>query len=560
MVVDAVDATLNEFDEWAARTGRAVDLDEIRILLELSRDYLSHGTPPDFAPGDLDKLLLNVYPHHIVVQSEQAAAQVISHVRDLVAFLGDTGRQITGLDQEIDQIEPLFFGAATNPANWSPEQHAVRAMIGDGVDLTDKAAVDTWLAEHGIVDDDDAEDDDAFLDLLDELGLAPGGVAPMRLPDIAELAAAAKQCEPLATARKFADLVAAGQPADSLGLSSVQLAHVRQLAEAVEFVVVTEDEEVRPGVGIGFWPDGDDEEVVDTWKVALADLLALSLELDAELAEADDVDFTATGPGMFMMMFSMRGDGVPVAEMSEVGLVPEPAWDAWVAEHGDPIRVLVSRLVALGAVVVDDEDVARLTPLSMSAMRDQMIEAGGEVPLLPPPAEMTADDLADILGLFSEDELAAELSAWLEHRSAEQAARELLEVAAVGDAVERVWATSVVNDLDAGPVWPAFLDQQALRPYARIALGEELDDDDRGWLAIDAIAISLDDPDELVQSVLRAAPFGQEEALFELMWRLPHPDVHDVLEAVGQFHPTKKVAKLARRAAHKAATRVHPAG
>jgi hypothetical protein len=558
MAVDAVDAVLNEFEEWAVRTGRAVDLDEIRILLELSRDYLSHRTPPEFAPGDLDKLLLSVYPHHIVVASEQAAAQVISHVRDLVAFLGDNGRPITGLDQEIDEIEPLFFGAATNPANWSPEQHTVRAMIGDGVDLTDQEAVDAWLAEHGIVDDDE-EDDDAFLDLLDELGLAPGGVAPMRLPDIAELATAAKQCEPLAMARKFADLVAAGQPADSLGLSPVELAHVRQLAEAVEFVVVTEDESVQPGVGLDFWPDGDDEEVVDTWKVALADLLALSLELDAELAEADDVDFTATGPGMFMMMFSMRGDGVPVAEMSEVGRVPEPAWDAWVAEHGDPIRVLVARLVALGAVVVDDEDVARLTPLSMSAMRDQMIEAGGEVPLLPPPAEMTADDLADIIGIFSEDELAAELAAWLEHRSAEQAARELLEVAAVGDAVERIWATSVVNDLDAEAVWPEFLDQQALRPYARIALDEELDDDDRGWLAVDAIAISLDDPDELVQSVLRAAPFGQEEALFEIMWRLPHPDVHDVLEAVGQFHPTKKVAKLARRAAHKAATRVHPA-
>ena len=39
------------------------------------------------------------------------------------------------------------------------------------------------------------------------------------------------------------------------------------------------------------------------------------------------------------------------------------------------------------------------------------------------------------------------------------------------------------------------------------------------------------------------------------MARLPHPDAADVLTVVGRLYPDKKIAKLARKSAYKAATR-----
>jgi hypothetical protein len=39
------------------------------------------------------------------------------------------------------------------------------------------------------------------------------------------------------------------------------------------------------------------------------------------------------------------------------------------------------------------------------------------------------------------------------------------------------------------------------------------------------------------------------------MWRLDHPDLADVLKALGDHHPDKALAKAARKAAFKARSR-----
>jgi hypothetical protein len=44
-------------------------------------------------------------------------------------------------------------------------------------------------------------------------------------------------------------------------------------------------------------------------------------------------------------------------------------------------------------------------------------------------------------------------------------------------------------------------------------------------------------------------------ATVEEMWRLDHPDVADVLRALGDHHPDKEIAKAARKAAFKARSR-----
>jgi hypothetical protein len=62
-------------------------------------------------------------------------------------------------------------------------------------------------------------------------------------------------------------------------------------------------------------------------------------------------------------------------------------------------------------------------------------------------------------------------------------------------------------------------------------------------------------PDELVASFREAIPEGQEAAVFDLMWRGTHPDVVEVLHHVGKYYPDKQIAKAARTAAYRAASR-----
>ena len=127
----------------------------------------------------------------------------------------------------------------------------------------------------------------------------------------------------------------------------------------------------------------------------------------------------------------------------------------------------------------------------------------------------------------------------------------------------------------AEPAWRDSLDVPEVRGYAKVALatlagaGEALGEDlpsglellpeDLAWVATDMLALACDDefpdPDELAVSFRDAVPPGQEAALFDAIWRGTHPDAVDVLNHIGRYHPDKQVAKAARTAAHRAASR-----
>jgi hypothetical protein len=502
----ATEETLAELVDWASREGRPVDPDTLRELLEL--------LPDDFAVDSVSELI-DAHAKDNPPSSDTDSRQIVWAVGDLLVFLADTGRisaeRAERLSDELDEIESL---------------HNENMDALAGADL---------------------------LAVLEELGLPVESMAPMRLPELPELGDMARRSQPLALAKAYAE-------GRDLGLGEADLAHVRQLAATVEFVRITADDRLEPGPGLEFWPDGDPEDVIGIWDAALGDLLTMSLDLDAELADVDDVEFDAVGPTAFMMLFAMRGNGVLMSDIREVVSETGPAWDAWVAGHGHPADVLVSRMAALGAVDVDG-DVVRLTPLSLVSMREQLLEAGIEVAVLPPPEEMEAEDLLEVVGSYTEDEMEAELAGWLAHRGPEQAAAELLEAADGGDPVERIWVSSVVREFGdpvARPAWRGVLDRTSLRPYAKIALAEELELDELAALAVDALWVSQDDDEEFAEALRASLPPGQEEPIIDVMWRLDHPEAHAVLTLIGEQHPDKKIAKLARKAAHKAATRIHP--
>jgi hypothetical protein len=547
-------------------------------------------------------------------------------MRDLLAFFDDTGRipakEIKRLERELDRIEPRFLDAVMDPVNWGPARSFMQAMAADGIDFDDQAAMDRWISEYntrvapGLPEQTGPYDDE--VDLKEAFGL-PDRLPPLRLPPEVELASAAGTSRLLARARQLAlwvgdrrgvtedgelsaaDAVTAaralgiavpedqhadgvrpgmpGAPAIRRMKDLPELVQLWHLAADIEFLAFGADH-VTVGAGVEDWQGGDDD-VLDVWDTALAATISDSLLIDADLHAQHDLDFYGVGGAVMVMLFLARGEGVPLTELSEMiretataELLPDPArktWKSWTRAHGDPARTLLARLEELGAVEIGG-DVARLTPLAIWAMRQQLVDCGVDVPLLPPVDEMSVADLVAAADGSSEAEMAAEEAAWLKLRRPEDAANELLEVAAEGGPAARIYATSVATRIGAAaePQWREALDRQQLRPYAKIALGViagveppdfvpglEPRPEDLAWLLTDVLAATSDalGPEEIGHQLREAVPPGQEQAVFEMMWRLPHPAAPDVLTLIGAHHPDKKIAKAARRAAFKASSR-----
>lgn len=253
------------------------------------------------------------------------------------------------------------------------------------------------------------------------------------------------------------------------------------------------------------------------------------------------------------MLFLAREEGVP-GQLAELGAVP-----------------LVSQPSGEGS---DEGPGALLTPLGTWNMREQLEDEGVEIPLLPPPGQMTAANLLAIAEDLDEEELEAEAAAWLEKKAPDAAAAELLAAAADSDPAERLLAIETVNGLGAAaePAWRDALGRPELRAYAKIALieiaggepgvtpiaGLEPEPADLAWLLIDLVAALSDEPDEVPQQIRDSVPAGQEQLMFDAMSQSPHPDAADVLSLIGQHHPDKQIAKAARRSSHRAASRPTP--
>jgi hypothetical protein len=629
---DSVEAVLEELRGWAEQpeqAGRRLggDTDEARLLLDLLHDHLEVGLA-DLAEGDLGELLLEVYPRKVTVLEADDAHDVIPTVRDLLAFCRDTGRlsraKATRLEAELEGIEPRFADAVMDPANWGLARSLTQSMAADGVDFSDQSAVDRWISDYNgslpALGASGAADragispygEEEEVDLAEAFGL-PDRLPPLRLPEDGELAEAARASVLLNRARQLADWVgerrditdgyepAADDVADAtavLGLSADEFAHVWHFADHAEFLSF-HDTYVTTGPTAEDWPSADDDEVLDTWQMAFGEALSCGLLAGIEPDEqaTRNLNFDGAGVAIVMMLFLARTEGIPAAELHELLRetataefspdLADESWLVWTEEHGDPADVLVERLRDLGAVELhrpseddaaegatgSDGEVVRLTPLATWALRLQLEQAGVDAPVLPPVQEMTAADLIAVAEASIEEEVAAEMTAWLELRGTEAAADELLQAAATGGAADRLFATALTARIGAAaePQWRQALAGPQLRPYAKIALAGlagteppnapadlEPTPEDLAWLLTDAIAATCQalEPDEVADQLREALPPGEQpQELLDVMWRLTHPDVVDVLTLVGDHHPDKKVAKAARKAAFKASSR-----
>lgn len=467
---------------------------------------------------------------------------------------------------------------------------------------------------HDVVGDDD---EFADIDIKEALGL-PDALPPIRLLPVPELAATARtapvtnQLAKLTTwvgkdgreVDEDGDLTADGvaEAADALGVDADELAFLWDYALAVEWLVFDDDDEDRvvPGETADDWAAGDDESVLTAWASTFAAVLGETLERygpewEEEDEEDDEPEFDFIGQGMAIavLLFLARREGLSTEEFAEVlwenaagghedddeeahAEIAE-AREEWEADYGDAAALLLDKLTETLAVTTDD-DLVRLTPLALAALREQLVEAGVDIPLLPPTAaELSGTELLEMAAGVTDAEWEAEADGWTAARGQDVAARELLELAAEADPGERMLAVAAVTRIGAPaePAWRENLAVPQVRAYAKVALaarlvGEgdevELPDEldmtpqDLAWVATDLLTLAIDeefpDPEYLAVSFREAVPAGREQLFFDGAARSGHPDALDVLEHLGEYHPDKQVAKAARTAAHKAASRL----
>jgi hypothetical protein len=602
MADNAFDETLTGFRGWAETTERelagdpADDIAELITVFGLMPDYLGIAAPAELTAGNLNDLLLSVYPRKITVLDRADTAFTIPAMRDLTAYLADAGTITPGaaqaLARELDKVEPDFADAVMNPDNWGLATAMMHAMHGDGVDISDSAAVDQWIARQnaGVFHGEGFAGHEADpltwdgVNLKESFGI-PNVLAPIRLPDEAALTALAAAAPLLADLRGLAQRVRG---------TTVRAAE----ADPPVLMLATETGLVKQD-GDTLVP-GDDAESLDdlTGHATVLEKWAriFACVLDTTLAAADrtkphvggDLDLTGHGIAMVADLFLSGRAGVPVTQLSAslrsaaVAEVPPdaagPQWEEWTGAHGDPARLLLGQLARLSAVTIADE-VAHLEPLALFAVAAKLRACGASVPELPPPGEMTADDVVLVSMFGTEDDLEAEFASWVAERTPQDAARELLAFAAGGSAGVRTAAVQLVSRLGdpAEPAWREVLDRPELRCYAKPALLTLLADrdpespvppelklaaEDLAWFVADSFA-----PLTHIDLGNSTFPFDMaeltdggwtvsHETLFEAMARLGHPDALAVLTMLGKHSDDKKTAKAARRAAFKAASRL----
>lgn len=445
----------------------------------------------------------------------------------------------------------------------------------------DAADVDEYEYFESGLDAESANWDD--IDLEDAFDLPPV-LPPVRLPEEAELAAQARR------SALFVDLRAL---ADEVRKTKVQAATVNplliQLAEEAE-LVERNREDLAPGEDAEWLDDlADDSDALEAWEYTFAEILDTTLEVadDSDPLVAHDLDLEGHGAELVTKLFLSRRDGVRITELASAlkdaataDVAAEEAdrqWQAWVDAHGDPLGLLLGQLERLGAVSVTD-DVAHLEPLGVQAVRLKLERDGLFVPALPPPDEMTPDDLVLVWMHGDDDELDTEMAWWTDSRGEEQAARELLAFAADGNAAARTVAIAIVSRLGqaAEPAWREALDRVELRCYAKPQLARlagldpegtdlpaELEPEraDFAWLIADTLGpfshfalgqktFPLD-----FTGLNRINGLDKPDEAFEAVARLDHPDAEAVLTMIGTHASDKTTRKAARRAAYKASTR-----
>lgn len=567
-----VETTVEGFKAWAA-TREGADVHGARILVELAD--LNRTAELD---GELlREILLEDFPENVVAGPEDGPA-VLSAARDLVDFLAEGGEldeaRVRELKEVLDTVGPEFAEALEESAenDGNAAELFRRMMAADGVDLDDEAAVEAWVREF------EALSDEEKVERTMRQFAADNVVPPVRLAPREELAAAARSSALLTGALALAEWAdgrelederlpegdlraaeeAAGLPASEEHLEIERLWDAARHADLVEVEGGRARRAEAPGTG-------DDEAALGLWVALFDGVVTREFPEGAALSPLEVCQGEL--PSVLLHLYE-HGAATPVGELV-AGLV-EHVQDAYEISDAESLaqglpqalHLELEGLARWGALSLDDAE-AGLTPLGVYAVRELLLADGYTAPLIGDLAEGSAQELVAGLAHHREDTAEQEITLWLENRSATAAAEDLLALMRDGRPSERNIAAVVLQQVgpDAEPVIRGALDAPQTRPYAAIWLNTHGDEktapseEDLQWMFVDTLAgmIEAVGPHDAVQVALADSEVDADlTALIEGVWRLDHPDVGEVLDAVGDHHHDKELAKIARKAAFKA--------
>ncbi|MFD5435939.1 hypothetical protein ACFWJ4_27820 [Kitasatospora sp. NPDC127067] len=260
-----------------------------------------------------------------------------------------------------------------------------------------------------------------------------------------------------------------------------------------------------------------------------------------------------------------------LGDLAELGLLDYRPIDPELFDEEDGEESAV-----VGEEPLDEEESARfglvrLTPLGQYGIRQWLLEDGYDAPLVGDLARGNAAELlrgvCESANVLPEEELRV----WTADREPVAAARELLAAARGTDGygpLRRMLCVSALNLLgpDAEPAVREAMDDPELGGAARAWLAAQGATDvpvpDRAmalWTVVDTFAAQLLDNGgdaELLRELITDLPVnGDPAGWFGELWRVDHPYTADVLEAIGELHPDRALAKEARKAAFKARSR-----
>ncbi|MFJ3215808.1 hypothetical protein ACIPLC_07815 [Kitasatospora sp. NPDC086801] len=464
-------------------------------------------------------------------------------------------------------------------------------------------ALARWAAPHRVVDEfgDLVEEDRAPAAQL--LGLAPAeGEVPEEAEveamrawslacdlDLVEIGTTAAG-EHVAVPGPDLEPAEQGDPETVLELWLTAAGIVRELA--VEADSLPEEEAAEEGAAEGGEAGEEDEDAlseVEEARDAAAELLDEALQVLYETTAFADPGNETVPLGVLAALLvvpegeepseELLGDITDVmvaldpmlGDLAELGLLEYRPIDPELFDEEEGPEDEEPALV--GEAPLDEEESARfglvrLTPLGQYGIRQWLLEDGYDAPLV---GELAQGDAAELLRAVCEaanvlpDE---ELRVWITGREPVAAARELLAAARGDDAyapMRRMLGVSALNMLGAAaePAVRDVLDDPELGGAARAWLTSKGATDvpvpERAmalWTVVDTFAAQLLDSGgdaELLRELIADLPVtGNPASYFGELWRVDHPYTADVLEAVGELHLDRAVAKEARKAAFKA--------
>ncbi len=226
----------------------------------------------------------------------------------------------------------------------------------------------------------------------------------------------------------------------------------------------------------------------------------------------------------------------------------------------------LSLLTYCGLVAQTAAGRTALTPLGVWAVRRDLLREGHDAPTAAEVevfADLTAEQLVEELVKGTATQSA--VAGWLERRPPEQAAADLIQIAASGTAGQRGAVGAVLEELGPEAESPLrqALDLPLMRRYAaswlhiRDLQAPALSPDDHTWIAVDSLAALLHMSG---QGAARMDPHEPGEDLIKLVAEMPgvgHPDTIAVLDMLATAHDDEAVVKAARKAAMKARSLAH---